>query len=93
MNRKFVYAPGCKWELRTHVKVIISVPLLFLGQDLGQMNSSEGGYEPFSPCSTRQNQSWVVTSYGPNVIAGGGQMSAQLWSGDRAFSERPSFCQ
>ena len=75
------------------MKVIISVPLLFLGQDLGQMNSSEGGYEPFSPCSTRQNQSWVVTSYGPNVIAGGGQMSAKLWSGDRTFSERPSFCQ
>lgn len=29
------------------MNVIVSVPFLFIGQELGEVNDSQGGYEPY----------------------------------------------
>lgn len=46
MDYQFVCIPGSQG---LSVKVVISVPLLFIGQDLGQMSGSECGHESFAP--------------------------------------------
>lgn len=30
------------------MNVIVSVPFLFIGQELGEVNDSQGGYEPYA---------------------------------------------
>lgn len=78
------------------MNVVISVPLLFLGQNLGQMSASEGSCEPFAPLYHQAEWEWAMTSYCPNsrVLEGEwGVVNAQLlgWDGDggraKAFTE------
>lgn len=47
MNHQFICVP------RLSVNVVISAPLLFIGQDLGQVSGSVGVYESFAASSTR----------------------------------------